>query len=78
MSATASPDRDAQARELAQTIATASEQEFLHIARELLDAEPDSLFGATEFKIRELALLIAKRAYEQHLAQKKSATRAAR
>lgn len=78
MSESASLDRDAQARELAAAIASASEEELLLIARELLDAEPATLFGATEFKIRELALKIARRAYEAHLAQKKSATRAAR
>ncbi len=75
MSEATCPDRDTQARELAAAIAAASEQELLQIAHELLDAEPASLFGQTEFKIRELALAIAKRAYEQHLAQKKLVTR---
>ena len=78
MPGTDSPDRDAQARELAGAIAAASEQELLQIAHELLAAEPASLFGRTEFKIRELALTIAKRAYEQYLAQKKSATKGPR
>lgn len=78
MSEATSLDRDAQARDLAAAIASASEAELLQIAHELLDAEPASLFGPTEFKIRELALTIAKRAYEQHLLKKKLATRAAR
>lgn len=39
-----------------------------------MEAEPAGLFGATEFKIRALAHRIAAKAYEQRLAQKKSAT----
>jgi hypothetical protein len=69
------PEREAQARELAAAIAESSEQELLQIALTLLEAEePASLFGDTEFKIRDLALKIAAKAYEQRLAQKKTAT----
>jgi hypothetical protein len=75
VSETTCPDPDAQARELAAAIAAASEQELLQIARELLQAEPASLFAQTEFKIRDLAMKIAARAYEQHLAKKKLATK---
>jgi hypothetical protein len=66
-----SPEREAQARELATAIAASAEEELLAIARTLLDADPASLFGATEFQIRDLALKIAAKAYEQRLAQKK-------
>lgn len=69
-----SADQEAQARELAAAVAEASEEELLEIARTLIDADPASLFGATEFKIRELAHRIAAKAYERRLAQKKSAT----
>jgi hypothetical protein len=67
-------DQEVQAKELAATIAEVSEEELLEIARTLLAAGPASLFGATEFKIRELAHRIAAKAYELRLAQKKSAT----
>lgn len=67
-------DREAQARELAAAITEVTEEEMLEIARTLVDAEPASLFGATEFKIRDLAHKIAAKAYERRLAQKKSAT----
>jgi len=67
-------EREAQARELAAAIAEVSEEELLEIARTLLDADPASLFGATEFKVRDLAHRIAAKAYERRLAQKKSAT----
>jgi hypothetical protein len=71
------PERQAQARELAAAIAESSEQELLQIALTLLEAEdPASLFGDTEFKVRDLALKIAAKAYEQRLAaQKKTATK---
>ena len=35
---------------------------------------PDTLFGATEFRVRDLILGVAAKAYQQHLAQKKTAT----
>jgi hypothetical protein len=70
-----SPEREAQAKELAAAIAEVSEEELLEIARTLVDAEPADLFGATEFKVRDLAHRIAAKAYERRLAQKKSATR---
>lgn len=69
-----SAEQEAQARELAQAIAAVSEEELLAIARTLVEADPASLFGATEFKVRDLALRIAAKAYERRLAQKKSAT----
>lgn len=68
------PAQEAQARELAQAIAQVAEDELLEIARTLLDAEPAALFGPTEFKVRDLALRIAAKAYQQRLAQKKTAT----
>jgi hypothetical protein len=70
-----SAEQEAQAQELAAAIAAASEEELLEIARTLAAADPASLFGQTEFRVRELALRIAAKAYERHLAQKKSATR---
>jgi hypothetical protein len=76
MSGPRSAQQEAQARELAQAIAEASQEELLAIARALVEAEPASLFGATEFRVRDLALRIAAKAYEQRLAQKKSATTA--
>ena len=68
------PEKEAQVREMAQAIAKASETELLEIARTLLDAEPATLFGDTEFKIRDLALKIAAKAYQRRLDQKKTAT----
>ena len=69
-------EQQAQVRELAAAIAEITEEELLEIARTLVEAEPADLFGDTEFKIRALAHRIAAKAYQQRLAQKKSATTA--
>jgi hypothetical protein len=63
-----------EARELAAAIAEITEEELLEMARALVEAEPAALFGATEFKVRDLALRIAAKAYERRLAQKKTAS----
>ena len=68
--------QEAEARQLAEAIARAAADELLHLARTLVAAGPASLFGATEFQVRDLLLQVGAKAYEQHLAQKKSATTA--
>lgn len=67
--------QEAEARELAQAIAEAAESDLLEIARTLVGSTPATLFGANEFKIRDIILRVAAKAYEQHLARKKTATR---
>lgn len=67
--------QEAESRELAQAIATAAESDLLEIARTLVGSTPATLFGANEFRIRDLILRVAAKAYEQHLGQKKTATR---
>lgn len=69
-----SAEQEAQARELAQAIAEVTEEELLEIARTLATADDAALFGDTEFQIRDLALRIAAKAYQQRLAKKKTAT----
>jgi len=67
--------QEAEAEELAQAIAQAASDEFLRLARTLV-AAGDSPFGKTEFAIRDALLRVGAKAYEQHLAQKKTATKA--
>jgi hypothetical protein len=67
--------QEAEAQLLAQRIAQAAETELLQIARTLVGSDTATLFGATEFKIRDLILRVAAKAYQEHLAQKKTATR---
>jgi hypothetical protein len=69
------PAQEAQAQELARALAEAAQADFLHLARTLVAKGDADLFGDTEFEIRDAALRLAARAYEQHLAQKKTATR---
>jgi hypothetical protein len=68
--------QEAEAKLLAQRIAQAAEEELLQLARTLVAAKTATLFGATEFKVRDIILRVAAKAYEQHLAQKKTATKA--
>ena len=63
--------QEADAQELAQAIAAAASQEFLQLARSLV-AAGDCPFGKTEFAVRDILLRVGAKAYEQHLAQKKT------
>jgi len=69
------PEQEAQAQQLARALAEAAQEDFLHMARTLVAKGAGELFGDTEFEIRDAALRLASRAYEQRLAQKKTATR---
>jgi hypothetical protein len=70
------PEKLAAAEALARAIHEAAALDIDALARTLLDTDDASLFGATEFRIRALAHQIAAKAFEQHLAQKKTATTA--
>jgi hypothetical protein len=67
--------QEAQAQALAAAIAQAAQEDLLCIARDLVRCPTSSLFGDTEFRIRDAILRVAAKAFEQHLAQKKTATR---
>ena len=71
-----SPEQPADAKVLAQAIREAAAAEIDELAHTLLSADDAHLFGENEFKVRDLAHKIAAKAFEQHLAQKKTATRA--
>ena len=71
-----SPKQRPDVQALAQAIQVATAAEIEELARTLLDSDDAHLFGATEFTIRALAHKIAAKAFEQHLAQKKTATTA--
>jgi hypothetical protein len=70
-----SAEQLAAAQALAQAIRKATDAEIEEMARTLVTSDDQHLFGANEFKLRDLAHKIAAKAYEQHLAQKKTATR---
>jgi hypothetical protein len=56
-------------------LAELTQEELLEMDRLLQEADPASLFGVTEFKVRDLALKLAAKLYHRRLAQKKMATR---
>jgi len=67
---------DVATRQLTAELTKLIEAELYEMVRTLQGTTPATLFGQTEFKIRALALKIAAKAYQQHLAQKKTATKA--
>ena len=69
-------DQDVATQQLVDELAQLVEAELREMVRTLQQAEPASLFGQTEFTIRNLALQIAAKAYQQRLDQKKTATKA--
>jgi len=71
---TPTPERATQ--QLTEELAQLVQDELRAMVRTLQDASPAALFGQTEFTIRDLALQIATKAYQQRLAQKKTATTA--
>ena len=53
------PTQEAEAQELAQAITAAAQADLLEVARTLVASTPAALFGANEFKIRDLILRVA-------------------
>jgi hypothetical protein len=71
-----SETQEAEAQELAAAIAAAASQDLLELARTLVATDRSSLFGASEFTLRDILLRVGVKAYQQHLEQKKTATKA--
>ena len=76
MAETLTDAQEAEAQLLAQRIMQAAHKEVLDVARTLVASKTATLFGATEFKLRDQVPQIAAKAYQQHLAEKKTATKA--
>jgi hypothetical protein len=70
------PEKQAEIEDLARAIREAVDAEISELAANLATTDDAHLFGDNEFKIRALAHKIAAKAIEQHLAQKKTATKA--
>jgi hypothetical protein len=73
-----SPEREAEAQQLLLTLRSALDSELLDIARTLVATDESSLFGQTEFDIRDILLKAGSKAYHSFLSQKKTATVAPR
>lgn len=70
MSEPLSPELESKAQELAARIKARSANAILEMARRLVVTTDDTLFGDTEFKLRDQALGIVADAYSEHLPQK--------
>ena len=76
MSKSRRAEQDVATQELLDELAQLAQEELLEMERLLAEADPASLFGDTEFKVRDLALKLAAKLYHRRLAQKKTATKA--
>jgi len=72
------PEKEAEIKELAQSIREAIDGEINELAANLASTDDAHLFGQNEFTIRAIAHRIAAKAVERHLAGKKTATKAPR
>ena len=63
-------------QELVTRLRSQTDEELLALARLLVSKEDRDLFGDTEFEVRKIVHRIGAKAYETHLAQKKTATTA--
>jgi hypothetical protein len=72
------PEKEAEIKDLAQSIREAIDAEINELAANLASTDDAHLFGQNEFTIRALAHRIAAKAVERHLAGKKTATKAPR
>ena len=70
------PEKQAEIEDLARAIREAVDAEIGELAANLATTDDAHLFGDNEFKIRAIAHKIAAKAIEQHLARKKTATKA--
>ena len=73
MSSSLTPEQEAQAQALAARIHSRSTDAILEMARRLVACTDETLFGDTEFALRDQALGIVADAYTEHL-PKKTAT----
>jgi hypothetical protein len=75
-SAPLTPEKQAEIDNLARAIHEAVDAEIGELAANLASTDDAHLFGQNEFQIRAIAHRIAAKAVEQHLAQKKTDTKA--
>ena len=73
MSEPLSPELEQKAQELATRIHSRSAESVLELARRLVATKEETLFGETEFTLRDEALRIVGHAYAEHI-EKKVAT----
>lgn len=65
------PEQEAEAQRLADTIAVKTKEELLRITRLLVSKQDHELFGQTEFDVRDLVHQIGARAIETAVNERK-------
>jgi len=76
MPTTLTPEQETQAQQIVTKLKEQANDHFLAIARTLVATDERTLFGQTEFDIRDQVLKLVGTAYSLHLSQKKTATAA--
>jgi hypothetical protein len=76
LSAALSPEQEAEAKILEAKIQAAIQTEIAGLARLMVGKEDRELFGQTEYQVRDLVLRIGAKVFEEHLREKKTATKA--
>lgn len=71
-----SPDQEQEAQALKAKLRSAIDAEVEQLARLLVSRKPHEIFGQTEFDIRDIVHKIGAKALEEHLREKKTATKA--
>jgi hypothetical protein len=70
-----SAEQEAEAQALAQRLRELVDEELLQVARLLVGKAERDIFGDTEFQLRDILHQAGAKALEEHLRQKKTATR---
>jgi hypothetical protein len=70
-------EQEAEAQRLAERIQEVAREDILELARLLVSKRESEIFGETEFQAREVVHRVGAKAFEVHLAEKKTATTAA-
>ena len=65
------PEQEAEAQRLAETVALKAKDELLQLARLLVSKRDDQIFGETEFQVRDLVHRIGARAIETAVNERK-------
>jgi hypothetical protein len=71
-----SAEQEAEAKVLEAKIQKAIQTEIADLARLMVSKSDRELFGLTEFQVRDLVLRVGAKVYEEHLREKKTATKA--
>ncbi len=73
-----SEEQEREAKLLEAKIRVAVDKEIADLARLLVSKSQSNLFGETEFQVRDLVLRVGAKAFQEHLREKKTVTKAPR